>query len=117
MQVAQFCCALPYLRTHDELPADPDCWLSDAIRTLRAGYPESVDYLAELPLLVQVLLLQARKHLEKFFEPGMDMEVFEAMISDAAKQQLPVITAAVQQNVKVSSGALNLLRLATVGMS
>ena len=101
MQVAQFCSALPYLRTDHGLPSEQGCWLAEAVTTLRTGYPDSARYLAELPLMVQVLLLQAQTHLHRFFEAGIDKEGFEAMISDAARQQLPIITAAVEQNVKV----------------
>ncbi len=102
MQVAQFCSALPYLRTRHELPPASSGWLKDAVRTLREGYPNSADSLAELPVMVEILLLQAGRGLNRFFEPGTDLGAYEATFSDTARQQVPVITAAVRKSTEVS---------------
>lgn len=41
--------------------------------------------------MVQVLLLQAQQHLLPLFEPQANNQAFDALISDAARQELAVI--------------------------
>ena len=103
-QVAQYCSALPYLRTDHGVPSEPDCWLTRAINTIRTVYPRS-EALDELPLMVQILLLQAQQHLRPLFEPQADTEAFEALISDAARQRFDAIqgTTGTQHEQTVSS--------------
>ena len=65
-------------------------------------YPRS-EALDELPLMVQILLLQAKQHLRPLFEPQADTEAFEALISDAARQSFGAIQATRQHTQTVSS--------------
>ncbi|KAK9828135.1 hypothetical protein WJX74_000162 [Apatococcus lobatus] len=95
--VAQFCSALPYLRTDHAVPSEPNCWLTQAINTIRTVYPRSEAL--ELPLMVQVLLLQAQQHLQPLFEPQADMQAFEGLISDAARQRHAVIQTSPQSTL------------------